>query len=428
MQHQGLTSQIEQLLQHLNNEREQDEQQPKPEGDEPEEIIDVYFIKREAKLPEDQIVDVTPQNRPPSQLFTAAAVIFCLIIPISSILFQLSLVFNPPIATVTIIPNVQTFTLNSTVQLGRMVHPITLSQSATIPTTGKGHQDATQATGTLTFYNASFSSQTVNAGSLFIGADGIKVQTDAIVSVPANNPPQDGEAQIEAHASNPGNQGNIQALDINGVVSSSLFVKNLTPFTNGQDARDFQTVAKGDISNATTPMKTTLAQSIKGALQGQLQAGGELVTLPCSPTVASNHQAGDEATRVTVTVSQTCSGIAYNSEELKAHATQQLTSQAIKRLGAGYSLLGESQVTVTQITTGRPTPTLTFSSQGSFVYGLSARSQERMKTLIAGKTKQEALHILSSVPGIKNISLQWDEDTKLPKDPQQIKLLVIVNL
>jgi hypothetical protein len=215
---------------------------------------------------------------------------------------------------------------------------------------------------------------------------------------------------------------------MNKACCSSVVAKNVASFSGGQDERNFQTVAKADITNASTLLKTLIMQSTKGALQGQLKPGEELQTLPCSPTVTSDHQIGDEATKVQVTVSQTCSAVAYNSEELKAKATQQLTSQAIKRLGAGYSLLGESQVKVIQIITGRPTPTLTFSSQGSFVYGLSARSQERMKTLIAGKTKQEALYILSTVPGIKIVSLQWDANIKLPKDPQQIKLLVIVNL
>jgi len=424
---QSLNNQIEQLLHQLNEDQagaSQDDQQ-QPEDEEPEEIIDVYFVKREANPPEN-VVDATPQHTPPSSLFPAAAVIFCLILPLSSILFQVYLIFHPPIATVTIIPEAKQLTLNGTVQLGRLLHPIILSQSQTIPTTGKGHQDATQATGTVTFYNASFSSQTINEGSVFIGSDGIQVQTDAIVSVPANNPPQDGAAQIEAHASTPGSQGNIQAPDINGVGSISFFVKNLTPFTNGQDARDFQTVAKTDVTNASSPLKTLLMQSTKGALQGQLQPGEELQTLPCSPIVAANHQPGDEATRITVTVSQTCSGVAYNSAELQVKAIQLLTSQAVRTLGAGYSLLGENHVTVTQITTARPTPTLTFSTQGRFVYGLSTTSQDQIKRRIAGKTEQDALHLLATLPGIQRVSLQWNETMKLPKETTSIHLYILV--
>src|SRR6266487_3472753 len=269
---QSLNNQFLQLLQQLNDEREQDDQQPQPENEEPEEIIDVYFVRREAK-PEDtqQVVDSTPPSQnPPSQLFTAAAVFFCLIIPISSILFQLSLVFNPPIATVTIIPNVQTFTLKSTLQLGRMVHPITLSQSQTVATTGKGHIDATRATGNITFYNGQFTSITVSAGTIITGADSVQVATDQDAFIPSAdltaNPPIIGNATVSAHAVNPGASGNIQALDINKACCSSVVAKN-SSFSGGQDARDFQMVAKTDISSVATPLKTTLAQSTQGAFQ-----------------------------------------------------------------------------------------------------------------------------------------------------------------
>ncbi len=394
---QSLNNQFLQLLQQLNDEREQDDQQPQPENEEPEEIIDVYFVRREAK-PEDtqQVVDSTPPSQnPPSQLFTAAAVFFCLIIPISSILFQLSLVFNPPIATVTIIPNVQTFTLKSTLHLGRLLHP--------------------------------FTSQTIQAGTVLSGPDGVQIITDQDALIPAGNPPSYGQVTISAHAVQAGKTGNIPAYDINSACClASVLAKNPENFTGGQDARDFQTVAKTDISNVATPLKTTLAQSTQGALQGQLKEGEEIVTLPCSPTVAADHQAGDEATKVTVTVSETCSAAAYNSQELKEKATQLVTSQALKKLGVGYSMLGENQITGTQITTARPTPTLTFSTQGSFVYGLSETAQEHMKSLIAGKTKQEAMHILATFPGIKSISMQWDEQTKLPVNTRLIHIVIIV--
>ncbi len=352
---------------------------------------------------------------------------FCLLIPLSSILFQLHLAYNPPIASVTIIPTVQIFTLKGRVQTGRLIHSVTLSQSQTVPTTGKGHQDATKATGTITFYNGQFTSQTVPAGTILTGADSVQIITDQDALIPAGNPPSYGQVTISAHAVQTGNTGNIAAYDINSACClASVLAKNPEHFTGGQDARDFQTVAKTDITNTSTSLKTIISASTKGALQGQLQPGEEIVMLPCNPLIATDHQPGDEATQVQVTVSETCTAAAYNSQELKDTATKQLTSQAIKRLGEGYSLFGESQVTVTQISTARPTPTLTFSSHGSFVYGLSARPQERMKTLIAGKTTQEAVHILTSLPGVARASIQWGDETKLPKDTGYIHVTLLV--
>src|SRR6266516_4098839 len=83
-------------------------------------------------------------------------------------------------ATITIIPKSYRLTEQltlSTVQ-SRIFSPMTLTQSRTVPATGKGHQDATQATGTITLYNASIQEQTIDAGTLFIGSDGQHIVTD----------------------------------------------------------------------------------------------------------------------------------------------------------------------------------------------------------------------------------------------------------
>jgi hypothetical protein len=429
MQQQNLNNQIERLLRQLSDEQtgtmSQDDQST---DEEPEEIIDVYFVKREPKI---TVVDATPprNTKKLSQLFTYAILFFAFFLPLSAILFQMSLILNPPIARVTIIPTVQTFTLKGRVQIGRLIHSVTLSQSQIVSTTGKGHIDATRATGTITFYNGQLTSITVSAGTILTGADSVQVATDQDVSIPSAdltaNPPIIGNASVSAHAVNAGTSGNIQALDINKACCGSVVAKNAS-FSGGQDAREFQTVAKSDITNASTSLKIIISESTKGALQEQLQPGEELVPLPCSPIVATDHQPGDEATQVKVTVSETCTAAAYNKDELQRKATQLVTSQAVKRLGEGYSLFGESQVTVTQITTTNPTPTLTFSSQGSFLYGLSTRSQERMKTLIAGKTTQEAVHLLMSLPGVARTSIQWGDDTKLPKDTGYIHITLLV--
>jgi Baseplate J-like protein len=425
-----LSNEVERFLQSLNDaDREEATSQ-----EEPEEIIDVYFIPRmepeEPEEPEEDVVEAIPAQSPQrtSTLFTLATVFFCVGLLLSSILFQLYLAFNPPIAVVTLVTDARTITLTGTVTLGRLTHAITLYQSQTVPTTGRGHQDARAATGTITFYNALFSSQTIPAGSVFVGADGIQVQTDATVSVPANNPPRDGIIGVAAHAVTPGRQGNIQALDINSATSSSLFVKNLDAFTDGRDERTFTIVTKRDIDTTAVPMKPILAHSMRGALEGELKTNEELLVLPCLPAVESNHQPGDEAAKVTITVSQTCDGIAYSGQELQTKATELLTHLAMTKLGAGYTLVGNVQVIVHRAIIIGMTPNLMFSSQGKWIYGLSGIAQEHLKRLIAGKTAQEAEHILSALPGIKNVAMQWDETTKLPKDPQHIKFLVLVEV
>ena len=68
-----------------------------------------------------------------------------------------------------------------------------------------------------------------------------------------------------------------------------------------------------DINAAAAMLKTALSESIQGAFQGQLRNGEALVIPTCTPTVSKDHQPGQEATRVHVTASATCSGIAYSA-------------------------------------------------------------------------------------------------------------------
>jgi len=260
---------------------------------------------------------------------------------------------------------------------------------------------------------------------VFTGSDGIQVVTDADANIPAANPPVFGEATVTAHASSASAKGNIPAYDINLALSSDLTVKNLAAFTGGQDERDFQVVTRADINDAATPLQATISESMQGALQGALKNDEALLASPCSPTLNADHRVGEEATTVKVTVTFTCSGIAYDTQALESKATQLLTAQAIKKLGTGYSLLGDAQVTVNSASVTRSHPTLVFSCSGVWVYGISDASQAYIKTLIAGRSRQEALHILMSQPGIDKASIQWGDDTKLPKDTTKIHFVVI---
>jgi len=424
MEQQKLNDEIERFLQSFNDadRREETSQQ------EPMETIHVYFVREEQEPePEPDVVEATlatPQY--PSALFTVATVFFCLSLVISSIALQLYFMLHPPVAVVTIVPDTRTVTLTGSLPLGRLTHAITLYQSETVQATGKGHQDARAAQGALTFYNASFSPQVVSAGSVFQGSDGAQIRTDTTINVPANNPPQDGIASVTAHAVTPGSHGNLQALDINSATSSSLFAKNLDAFTGGQDARDFQVVAKRDIEATAAPMKPILSYSIQGVLQGELKPNEELLALPCSPAVTSDHQPGDEASQVQVTVSMTCNGVAYDGQALHTRVTQLLSHQAIIKLGAGYSLMGDIQVTGIRAIFPYETPVITFSSRGTWAFGLSNATQERMRSLIAGQTTDVAVHRLLALPGIRSVSTTWEKDIKLPKDRHSIHFIIVI--
>jgi len=371
-------------------------------------------------------------TKPPIQPASNAAIavwLFGLLVPLFCIAVQLYFIVNPFTVTATLLAKSQQESLTGALQLGRVISPLTLSQSQTVPTTGRGHQDAKAATGSITFLNGQFTQVTVPAGTTLTGNSGEQIVTDqdAVIPAASPNPPSLGQVTVSAHATNKGIAGNIPALDINATVSSTLFVKNLSAFSGGQDERDFRTVTKNDITNAAAPLKTTLEQSMQDTLTGQLRSSEALTSPTCTPTTTADHQPGQEATQVKVTVSETCSAVAYNQDTLQARVTRLLTSQATKKLGTGYSMLDTPQVHVTQANIDENKVVLSFNAQSAWIYALSNTEQQSLKKLIAGKNTDTALQLLAALPGIERVSLQtpgFGDSSRIPKDISSIHLLI----
>lgn len=388
----------------------------------------IVILKEE----ETQVVDSAPVVPQKISCKPAYAIGFLyLLLIVSTLAFQLYCMFNPPTATVTIIPQSQHVSLTGTLQLGRLISPITISQTAMIPTTGKGHQDAKSATGYITLYNGLFASQTIAQGTILTGLDGVEVITDQDTTIPAGNPPSYGQISVQAHTLLSGSRGNIPAYDINQrCCASAVLTKNMQPFTGGQNARNFSTVGSQDITRVSTSLKTIVAQSVNGAFQGQRQPDEKLFMLPCTPTVTSDHAIGQEAAQVHVTVSQTCSAVAYNSQDVVETATQLLAAQALRKPGADYSLIGQAHVHIIQATVPYASKVfLTFQAQGTWVYAVSPAAQQRIKQLIAGRTKAEALQIVASLPGVEQTSIRFTgfgNDTRVPKETNDIYFHSIV--
>jgi len=410
---------------------EKEPEAPIPGQDETQEIQDIYvLVVREKAEPEEPlagVVEATPtpkdaNSRKPLDTPAIFASIFLACLLLSFIALQIFLALNPPIATITIIPKSQQISLRAVLQLGRLLPSLTISQEATTSTSGQKHQQARQARGAITFYNGQFQAITVPAGTILSGSSGVQIATDQEADIPPGNPPTYGQKAVSAHAINPGIKGNIPAYDISqACCASAVLVKNTTPFYNGQDERDYKAVAGRDIDLLSASLKTTLAQSMQGALQGLVKPNEELHLLPCSPGVTADHQIGQEAAAVKVTVSETCSGVAYNQKVLQNLATDLLSQQAAKKLGSGYSLLGTVNMTIIQAAVSHMSPTLAFSCQGMWVYMLSHTAQEHLKHLIAGKRKDQAISVLSHAPGIQTASIAGvDDNQSLPKNPSFI--------
>ncbi len=418
------------------NGKEGEEETGKLENEEPEEF-DVYIeadritvVKRPE--PEAKVIDAVKPSEPQPYVALGVMTVSLLLI-LYLVTSACILTFFPPIVTVTIIPKAKVITATGTVQLpARQIPPISLSESLTVQTTGRGHQDSKSGTGFITFYNGQFQSITIPAGTTLTGKRGVPVITDQNADIPAAsiNPPAFGYITVSAHAINTGSNGNIAAYDINSPCCfASVIAKNPETFTGGKDERNFQTVTKSDIDNAASTLKATISDSMHGAITAQVKQSETLITLPCSPTVSPNHNIGEEATQVKVTEYLTCSGIAYDSTSLETRATQLLTQQAVKKLGTGYSLIGDMQVSVKHATVNRnttPPVFLSFTSTGTWVYAVNTAGEQRIKHLIAGKRKQDALHLLLLVPGIEQAVISWGDDSRLPKDIKNIHIRLLV--
>src|SRR5258708_1543539 len=399
------------------------------------ETLHIYIVSEGEEPDNDQIIESTIVNKKPDFL-AYATFLFGIVLTLSCLSWSLLLAVYPLQVTVTLIPKEQIIATTATLQLvttspgagqiqGRALPEITLSESRTIPTTAKGYQTARHASGLVTFYNGQFSTVTIPAGTVLAGSDGTHIVTDQVALIPPGNPPTYGHKTVSAYAVTPGAQGNIAAYDINtACCAASVLAKNTSAFTGGEDARQYHAVATADVSPVAITLKTTLAKSVQGALLGQLHENKNLLLLPCSPLVSLSHQIGEDASTVTVSVSETCTGIAYDMNAILAHATQVLSALEKRTLGTGYNLLGAVQVTNLHATTGK-NPTLTYSCKSTWIYGIDFQKQQHMKQLIAGKLPHYALRALLALSGIESAAIGGDDTTKLPKDFNAIHFTII---
>ena len=353
-------------------------------------------------------------------------------------------------ATVTLVPKTKTLSTTLTVTAlatgtpeqtrkqvaARVLVVSSPTQSQTVPTTGTGHAPARVGEGTVTFYNAAPYSQTVAAGTVLTGADGVEIVTDAPAVIPAGNPPIEGQVTVPAHATTIGPQGNIAPLDLNGLCCmAGISVKNTAAFHDGQDAYDYPMVTQADIDQVAGPLLAALTPATQGSVQAEVYPNERLAgQVVCQPTVTPDHPVGSNASQVTVSVSVTCHAEVYDHEAVVRLVTITLMQQAMTTLGTGYALRGTISTTITL--GGAPphakpgTLTLLVTGQGVWVYRVSTAEQARLSRLIVGLSRQAAVQVLQQQEQhhLAAVHIQitglWARDTTLPTDPARIHLLV----
>ena len=340
-----------------------------------------------------------------------------------------------PEATITIVPNTQQIRTTTRITVttgratgtqlqGRALAAITMNQARTVATTGEGHQDAKAGQGYITFYNAAPYPQTVPAGTLLTGADGIQVVTDQDATIAAVQYPTLGQTTITAHATMTGPASNIAAGDIYGPCCRLNVSAVSSTFTGGQQARDYPTVMQQDITTVAARLTTSLNQSVQAALQTQVQSDETLITpLPCQQSVNPDHQPGAEAAQVTILVSETCTGMTYQTQALHTLVTQIITQQASKQLGDRYTLQGAVQASINSVSRKGHEETLQTTIAATWGYQFTQERQVQIKAQIAGKQKDAALQTLLHMPGVQTVSI---DSKRIPTNVSHIHIVFLV--
>jgi hypothetical protein len=286
----------------------------------------------------------------------------------------------------------------------------------------------------MTFSNAT-QNVTIPAGEYILDSNNISLIINYPVTLQANGP----SVTVAAYASPRGIKGNVPANDVNGNYcypdcnsgSAVFHVKNTAAFTGGQDRQNYVFVQQSDINNAAGQIKGSLASTARAALQLQIKASEQMVgSISCKPSVSSNQKAGASVPEVTVSVKETCSVEAYDSQAAQALAAKLLKGDLTTLLGAGYVITGNvttqvsSQPKVTKASQGRLSVNIT--ADGTALYQFTSAEEQAFAKLIAGKKIDDAHALLLTQTGVAQatIKITGNPANKLPADAGQITFVV----
>ena len=168
--------------------------------------------------------------------------------------------------------------------------------------------------------------------------------------------------------------------------------------------------------------------AVKQALPGKLNANERSFGDPqCSPTVTPDHTTGDEAAKVTVTVTTSCTVEAYDNDGAQAMAKKLLSNQAANDSGSDYGLMGNITTAVGQPTLvdmAHGTLSLPVTTEGIWIYQWSDAQKQDLAQLVAGRSAQDAKMLLVEQKGVSaaNIQLSSGSNGVLPSEASHIRV------
>ncbi|HLX55786.1 MAG TPA: hypothetical protein VKR83_02060 [Ktedonobacteraceae bacterium] len=136
------------------------------------------------------------------------------------------------------------------------------STPITVVPTGVKTYPATYASGTLTLTNGSIIAQVLPKGFIVTANIGVEAATDAAVFVPAGSANGYSMTTVSAHLLSAG--VNLSTLSINQVIGTSLYIRNLQPFSGGHPAYSVKFATAQDKAMALKQARQRLASEIEG--------------------------------------------------------------------------------------------------------------------------------------------------------------------
>ena len=185
--------------------------------------------------------------------------------------------------------------IRKTIRVPAILLPVqSFTATAAIIPTGSKTYPATTAQGILTITNGSVIASEMPQGLIFTSSNGTEISTDSSIFVPAGSAGGYGYATVSAHALISGKQGNIPGYAINRVEGTSIYIRNLKPFTGGRDAYSVRIVTPLDRQNGLANARNFLLH----------RTMGKLLLNPCKED--------SQATRAAIAVTWTCQFVTYS--------------------------------------------------------------------------------------------------------------------
>jgi hypothetical protein len=165
-------------------------------------------------------------------------------------------------------------------------------------------------------------------------------------------------------------------------------------------------------------------------VKGQLKPNEQLAGDPeCTIQSAQDQPVGDQGRNVpsaNVTVSATCTGLAYDASGAQILAQDLLKKKAISSLGQAYTLAGtiKTKLTVTDVKDGVVTLQVTVS--GAWSYQFNDKQKQTLANQLVNKTRVAAQGYLNASKGIGKAKIDIaNGGNSLPDDPGQIRIIVM---